>query len=133
MKTKLFFTTCAATLILAVSQAWAHHSIGAIFDTSKSVQVTGTLTEMRWINPHAYYLVDVAEGDQVVQYRFEGMPPGMMRSLGMSRDVWTSNIGKEITVQGIGARNGDPTLAFGLVVTFSDGVTWELFPPESEF
>jgi hypothetical protein len=53
----------AATAILATIPAGAHHSTAA-FDTSRVVKIEGTITQFRWINPHASIKIDgVGEGD----------------------------------------------------------------------
>ena len=38
--------------------AFAHHS-GAMFDTSKKVDVSGTIVDFNWSNPHANFKVNV--------------------------------------------------------------------------
>ena len=43
----------ALSLSLAAAPAQAHHSM-AMFDTSKSVTVTGTVKQFQWTNPHCY-------------------------------------------------------------------------------
>ena len=47
-------------LLLAIP-LWAHHSITAEFDTSKSFSVKGTLTKIEWVNPHAYIYLDAKD------------------------------------------------------------------------
>ncbi len=48
---------------LAIMPALAHHSTAA-FDTSRVVKIEGTITQFRWINPHASIkLEDVTEDD----------------------------------------------------------------------
>lgn len=45
------------------SSAGAHHSTAA-FDTSRVVKIEGTVTQFRWINPHASIKIDgTTEGD----------------------------------------------------------------------
>ena len=44
------------TLALFSTRAWDHHSY-ATFDTTRSVSVTGTVTEFNWTNPHASFKV----------------------------------------------------------------------------
>ena len=41
--------------------AWAHHAFGAEFDIDKPIKLTGTLTKVEWINPHAWLHIDVEE------------------------------------------------------------------------
>ena len=47
----------ALTALLAVNQVSAPHSTAA-FDTSRVVRIDGTITQFRWINPHASIKVD---------------------------------------------------------------------------
>ena len=58
----VFAATATAALWVAVP-AGAHHSTAA-FDTSHVVKVEGTITQFRWINPHASIKIDgVTAGD----------------------------------------------------------------------
>ena len=54
----------AAMLALAsMLPAGAHHSTAA-FDNTRVVKIEGTITQFRWINPHASIKIDgVSEGD----------------------------------------------------------------------
>jgi hypothetical protein len=44
---------CAAVLLAAGPQAFAHHSF-AMFDSSKETSVQGTVKEFQWTNPHSF-------------------------------------------------------------------------------
>ncbi|MBN1238497.1 MAG: hypothetical protein JXB36_08335 [Gammaproteobacteria bacterium] len=49
--------------LLGTAPATAHHSTAA-FDSERVVKIEGTITQFRWINPHASIKIDgVAEGD----------------------------------------------------------------------
>ena len=49
----------------------AHHSY-AIFDSSKVVSITGTVTKVEWVNPHAWVHVMIADATgQEVLWRLE--------------------------------------------------------------
>ena len=53
----------ALSALLGTTQVDAHHSTAA-FDTSQVVRIDGTITQFRWINPHASIKIDgVTEGD----------------------------------------------------------------------
>lgn len=53
----------AALGILGATAAWSHHSTAA-FDNESVVRIEGTVTQFRWINPHASFKVDgVSDGD----------------------------------------------------------------------
>lgn len=57
------WSAAAAMAALCVTQVWAHHSTAA-FDTSQVVRVEGTVTQFRWINPHASFKLEgTASGD----------------------------------------------------------------------
>ena len=96
----------AALLLLSITvPSLAHHSFAAVFDVSKSVEVSGTVTEVEWMNPHAWIHLDV-EGDDgnVEAWSFElGSPNGLIRR-GLSRA--TIKPGDVISISGYQARDG---------------------------
>ena len=53
MKSKILAIALAAWVVPAT----AHHSTAA-FDTSRVVKIEGTITQFRWINPHASIKID---------------------------------------------------------------------------
>lgn len=66
MHIKTFLVTCARLLAFTSLLSYpvlAHHSTAA-FDTEKVVRIDGTITQFRWINPHASIKVegDASEG-----------------------------------------------------------------------
>jgi hypothetical protein len=62
----------AGVLILGgAAPAWSHHS-HAMFDHSKQVSATGTVTEFVYRNPHVYLYVDIkGENGETVNYAIE--------------------------------------------------------------
>ena len=50
-----------AGMIAAAVPVFAHHSFEAEFDRSKSVNLTGTVTKVEWMNPHTYFYIDVKD------------------------------------------------------------------------
>jgi len=62
--------------------ASAHHSIAVNYDQSREITIEGVLTEIKWINPHAYFRVNVANPDaSVVEWIAEmGAFNGMKRA-----------------------------------------------------
>ena len=46
-------------LLLAAVPLAAHHAFSAEFAANKPVTLKGTVTEMEWINPHAWIHMDV--------------------------------------------------------------------------
>lgn len=108
-------------LLLMAVPAYAHHSVTAIFDQTKEVTVTGTLTKVSWTNPHIYYFVDVKDDSgKVTTWSFEGNPPGLLHRSGMRKDMWKT--GEMVTVTAWGPKDGTANLGFGKKIKYlSDG------------
>jgi Family of unknown function (DUF6152) len=107
------------SLALTHGAAFAHHSFSAEFDRDQPVEVTGTVTKVEWLNPHARFYVNVEDEDgNVVNWDFElGSPNGLMRR------GWTRNslkVGDTVTVNGYRARN-HPSVGNASTVVLADG------------
>ncbi len=108
-----------AVVGLAAVPAFAHHSFAAEYDAKKPIDLTGTVTKIEWMNPHARFYMDVKDdAGKVTNWEFElGSPNGLMRQ------GWTRNsmkIGDTIAVQGSLAKDGS-NLANARSVKLSDG------------
>ena len=106
-------------LLLASMPALAHHSFAAEYDAAKPVTLTGTVTKVEWMNPHARFYIDVKDdAGKVTNWEFElGSPNGLMRA------GWTRNSlkqGDSVTVSGSLAKDGS-NLANARQVTLADG------------
>jgi Family of unknown function (DUF6152) len=109
----------AAALGLTALPALAHHSFAAEYDNKKPVELTGTVTKVEWMNPHARFYLDVKDDKgTVTNWEFElGSPNGLMRQ------GWTRNsmkLGDAISVSGSLAKDGS-NLANARTVKLSDG------------
>lgn len=54
-------------LFLTATLAQAHHSF-TMFDMTKKITLTGTVTEFQWTNPHAYIEIDVPDDQGMVKH-----------------------------------------------------------------
>jgi len=93
-----------AILLIASSNTFAHHSFSAEFDSEKKVTVTGTITEVRFRNPHVQYFIEVDTNGSVQRWIVAGHTMVLMRRSGISADTVTT--GDQITVSGYAGRNG---------------------------
>jgi hypothetical protein len=107
----------AVTLLGWVVAAGAHHSF-SMFDQTRQVTLTGTVTSFEWTNPHAYIEIDVPGEGGVRHWSVEmGSPSIIMQSGWKFRDL---KKGDKVTVQISPLRDGKPG---GLLVqaTLPDG------------
>ena len=94
-----FLVLCASAALFATGTLSAHHSFDAEYDSKKPITVTGYVTKLDWINPHAYVYLDVKDDSgQVKNYRIEMGPPYALTRGGWKRD--TVKIGDQVTVVG---------------------------------
>ena len=97
----------AGILLCAVVPVLAHHAFSAEFDQSKPVKVSGEITKLEWVNPHAWLFIDAKGADgKVVPWRFEmGAPNALLRAGWSKSDI---KVGTAVTVSGFVARAGGP-------------------------
>jgi len=92
-------------VVAGAAPADAHHSFAVYFDDQTIIQVTGSVTNFRFTNPHAIisFTVKNAQG-QVESWRAETNAVTLLRRRGWTKDSLT--IGETITVDGWRARDG---------------------------
>jgi hypothetical protein len=114
----------AGGLVLSLLGIWsgtalAHHSFTAQYDRNKQAALTGPVTKIEWINPHARFFMDVKDSSgKIVNWEVELAPPAMLIRRG-----WTRNdlkIGENVTVNGSLAKDGS-NLVNATTVTLTDG------------
>ena len=125
-------TTYCELVPAVFASAWpaqAHHSFSAEYDADKPVQVTGMVTKVEWMNPHARFYVDVKGADgKVEQWAFEaGTPSGMLRN-GYKPGVIKAGV--EVTIKGFRARDVTKTRGMLSQLVTADGQVVGLFGPQ---
>ncbi len=107
------------TALLISGPLLAHHNFRSVFDTDQPVEVTGVVTEVRWVNPHARFFVETeGEDGATVTWDFELASPNILYRRGWRRD--SLKPGDTVTVMAFRARSV-PFFANTSTVTLSDG------------
>jgi MYXO-CTERM domain-containing protein len=108
----------AVAFWLVAATASAHHGI-ANFDVNREIEVTGTVTELRLVNPHSWLHLDVMGDDgRVTQWRCELRGASVLRRSGWTRDMFAA--GTTVTITGAPDRFSPNTCYLGTAV-FADG------------
>jgi uncharacterized protein DUF6152 len=96
----------------------AHHSaIG--YDRNADVELTGTVREFQYTNPHSWLFVQVMDkGGQTVDWGFEAEGPSTLLRAGIK--VSLLKPGEKVTVKGHPLKDGRPA-ALLVSVTKTDG------------
>jgi hypothetical protein len=108
MRTLLAALLAAMTCGLT-APAFAHHAVGGEYDPNKPVVVSGVVTKVDWVNPHARVYFDVTSADgKVTNWSVELAARVVLERMG-----WNGRSlkpGQKITVRGDQARSGAPML-----------------------
>jgi len=117
MKLNLFFA--ALGCLALAGAAFAHHSFAAEYDSKKPVELTGTLIELEWVNPHAWIHMEVKDEKGVAaKWDCELGSPNLLMRNGWRRD--SLKPGDTIVVSGARAKDG-ANMANARTVKMGDG------------
>ena len=96
--TKIGYIAAVSLLLMTVKPVVAHHSFDAEYDSKKPITLTGYVTKLDWVNPHAFVFVDTKDDAGAVKsYKIEMGPPYALTRGGWKRD--SVKIGDKITIQ----------------------------------
>lgn len=120
MTFRCWHAVAALLLMCALPEgASAHHSFSAEFTRDKPIEVTGAVTKVEWMNPHARFYIDVIDKDgKKVNWNFELTSPNVLMRRGWGRR--SLKAGDTITVEGFRAKNA-ANVASAKTVTLADG------------
>jgi hypothetical protein len=121
-RVKVFSVLAAVVGALTISGVLLGHHSFAMFDLTKPVTLSGTVTSFEWTNPHAYIEIDVpgTGGAPMKHWSVEMGSPSILMQSGWT--FKTLKAGDKISLNLSPLRNGDPG---GLLIqaTLSDGRT----------
>jgi hypothetical protein len=114
-----FFLVAGFALIIAAVPVLAHHSFSAQYDRNKPTTLTGPVTKLDWINPHARFFIDVKDSaGKVVSWEIELGAPAMLMRRGWTKS--SLKVGETVTVNGSLAKDGS-NIANATTVTLANG------------
>src|SRR5689334_17099581 len=100
-----------AAILPASVSLFAHHGT-AVYDTSKSITVKGTVAEYVWANPHVYVKVDAKdESGNTLRWTLEAQNPITETDLGWTKSTFKP--GDEVEIEIKPAKNGRPIGSIG--------------------
>ena len=92
-------TTILISTALLANASHAHHGARNQFDMSRSIEVEGVITKVRFVNPHSYVYFDVSkEGGTVENWRCEMRAAMVLKRSGWTKDMFAP--GTHIRIEG---------------------------------
>lgn len=123
---RLVLLGIVAFLTSGSGQAFAHHSISAMYMQDQSVTIKGTLREFLWRNPHSLFKVEAPDDKGVLHvWVIEGAAPTQLQSDGMTRTTLKPN--DLVIVSGRPGRGtaGEYRMLLQRIERPSDGFKWQ--------
>jgi hypothetical protein len=113
-----------AVLAFAATAAYAHHSYGATYDTSKEVKLEGKLVQFVFRNPHSFVHIQAPDQKGVSQrWAVEWAGTSQLGNTGVTRE--SLRVGDEIVVVGRPSRvTGEYRLLMVTLRRPLDGFSW---------
>lgn len=116
--------------VMAAASLQAHHSLAGVYDMKSEKEIAGTLSQIKFVNPHGSMTITVKNPDgTTTDWVFTTGSATTLASRGISKvGPHALKVGEALTAKFIPARNGNPlgflksiTRADGTVMTISAG------------
>ena len=101
----------ALAILLSTVQAPAHHSFVGSYDATKLITLKGTVTKVRYGNPHIFFSVDVP-GKGV--WKVEAESISKTRAKGLTQEYLKR--GTPVTVTGWPSKKGKPAMGLQSII-----------------
>ncbi len=117
MKVKILISICGA--LLMTPPASSHHNFAAHYQLEETVEISGIVSEFRFVNPHARVYLDVRnEEGELESWMAEGDASVALRRSGWAADQL--KVGDRIEIVGHPSRAGSNMLGWKSI-TLADG------------
>lgn len=117
----------AFVVMLMMAVANAHHSTVVNFDSSREISVDGVITEIRWLNPHSRFRLEVKNANgRVEEWLVEMGAANTMKRAGFPTDRFA--VGDPLTVIGAAGRRDRAVLLREVVLKDGSRLTPDMRP-----
>ena len=98
-------TSLALAALLGGGAVSAHHSFAVFFDDTKTLEITGSVTEFRFSNPHAIISLEVkGKAGATEEWKAETNAVTLLKRRGWTKD--SLKPGEVVTINGWPSRDG---------------------------
>ena len=111
------------TVAVAAFAAEAHHSIAAVYDSSRQQRLEAVVAEFQFVNPHPFVIVTVAANGAEESWRLEMDNRFELQGIGMTGE--TLQPGDRVVVTGSLGRTEPRTLYIRRLDRPADGFRYE--------
>jgi Family of unknown function (DUF6152) len=102
--------------VWATTPIGAHHTVAAVYDATKTVTLSGTVTQVDWQFPHIIFHVDVKDADgSTISWDGETVNPQGMRRHGLTPDFVKA--GDAVSMEVLVAKDGTRHAALETITT----------------
>lgn len=117
--------TALAAMLAVSGQAFAHHALGAFFDLESPVEIEGTLTAVRWTNPHiSFELEQIGPNGETQEWSVESGAPVLLRRSGITADTFA--VGDHVSITGFPSKLREGQIV-GAVIHMDNGTDLPMF------
>lgn len=103
----------------------AHHSLNSFFDFENPIEIDGTLTSVRWANPHvAFKLERIGADGKIEAWDIPSGGPTLLSRIGL--DANTFKVGDQIRVSGFPSKLRETEMV-GVIIHLPDGRDLPMF------
>lgn len=119
------FLTAFLALLFVGSQLRAHHALNAFFDLETPIRVDGTLTSVRWINPHISFEIEQLGADgQPEVWKVASGAPALVNRAGINSGTFA--VGDQVVISGFPSKQRDNEMV-GAIIHMPDGRDLAMF------
>ena len=116
-----------ALVALVSAPALAHHSVGAFFDASTTVEVAGEITEVNWRNPHIAFEMTDSDGEA---WTLETHSLSIMRRLNAAEPFVA--VGDQVRAAGWPSRRGQGIFVNNMLLPSGEEFVFSFSPEPAD-